>query len=203
MQKISRKYIIIIFVIGLGLNACQNANEKQIGEIEGLISIIDDTQKTLLSVDTSQVFSAKRQMENDLKDFNSTRDTLTKAEAFVMDNYYSSKKRIYRLTSNYAKYMQQINFSRKQLEDLKQDLENGLISKKNFSKYYTTEQMAVMDVNSQITEAISGLDVALGKLILDRPDVLKIIEQKKLKADRKSTRLNSSHTDISRMPSSA
>ena len=49
--------------------------------------------------------------------------------------------------------------------------------------------------NSQITN-LNGDDSDIREL-LEKPNIVK------LKKDRKSTRLNSSHTDISRMPSSA
>ena len=56
---------------------------------------------------------------------------------------------------------------------------------------------AARDVTFKIGEGICGLAAKNGKTIL----VQDVSKEKRL--DRKSTRLNSSHTDISRMPSSA
>ncbi len=175
-----KKYILLIFVIGLGFNACNNPYEKEIGEVEGLLVIVNDTEKSLLSVDTSRVFAAKRQMEKDLAEFNRTSDTLNRKEAFKVADIFGNKKKLYRLTSNYHDFMNQIKFSKNQLNNLKRDLKNGLITKEEFKNHQIMEQTAVMKLSTEINKAVDGLELALQKLELDRPELLKILEQRRL-----------------------
>lgn len=177
-----KKYILLILVIGFGFSACNNPNEKEIAEIDALLTIVNDTEKSLLSVDTSRVFAAKMEMEKDLAVFNKFTDTLNKEEAFKVADIFGNKKKLYRLTSNYSDFIRQINFSRDQLTNLKKDLENGLIKKEDFSGYYKTEETSLMNLNSRINQSINGIETVIGKFELDRQDLLKIIEQKKLKA---------------------
>jgi len=176
-----KKYILIFLVLGLSFSSCKNAFEKEIGEVESLLSIVNDTEKSLLSVDTARVFSAKRQMEKDLAEINKTKDTLTKEEAFKIDELFASKKGIYRLTENYSNFIGQINFSKSQLTNLKQDLENGLMTKEAFTENIAKEQTYVLELNKEINKGVDGLEVNLEKLRLFRPEIEELIEQLKQK----------------------
>jgi hypothetical protein len=177
-----KKYILFILVVGLSFNACNNAFEREIGEVDSLLAIVNDTEKSLLNVDTSKVFSAKRQMEKDLAELNKIKDTLTKEEAFQMDDLFSSKKRIFRLTKNYSDFMIQINFSKDQLTNLKQDVGNNLMSKADFESHLENERTYVLSLNKKINKAVDGLDVALEKFRLFRPEIEKLIENRKHKS---------------------
>lgn len=177
-----KKYITLTLVIGLSFNACNNPFEKEIREVEGLLTIVKNTEDSLFSVDTSKVFAAKRQMERDLVIFNSVIDTMSKEEAFKMADIFGNKKKLYRLTSNYPDFVNQIEFSKNQLNNFKTDLENGLISKEEFQNHYNSEQASVMELNSQISKSIAGLEVVLQKLELDRPGLLEILEKRRMKA---------------------
>ena len=178
-----KRYLILLIITSLSFNACKNAFEKEAGQIDSLMAIVKDTENALLSVDTSRVFSTTRQMQKDIADINSVADTLDKETAFKLADYYSSKKQLYQLTSNYATYNTKINLAKKQLNDLKQDLNNGLITKEKFSDYYRTEQMAVVELNNEINRAINGLEVRLQKMELNRAEIADIIEKRKLKAE--------------------
>jgi chromosome segregation ATPase len=174
-----KKYIVLFLVIALAFNACKNAYEKELGEVEGLMNILVETENTLLSVDTSRAFSATRLIKQDLDQLEASKDTLNKEEAFMLDDYYSRKKKLFRLTSNYSDFVHKINFAKNQLNSLKQDLSNGLIKKEDFEQHYKNEQSAVMELNKKINKDVNGLDVALEKLRIDREDVLKILEKHK------------------------
>jgi len=175
-----KRYILFILITGLVLNACNNPYEKELQEVNSLIALVDETEKSLLSIDTSSVFAAKAQMEKDLSEFNMLVDTMNKEEAFKVGDIFGNKKKLYRLTENYPNFVRQIEFTKTQLENLKQDLENGLIKKEEFSGYYEIEQSALMNLNHEIDKSINGIETAIGKFEIDRPDLLKMIEQKKL-----------------------
>lgn len=177
-----RKYILTIMVMILGFTSCNNSNKKEIGEVDALLATVLESEKSLLSIDTSVVFTAKRQMDMDMAEIKMINDTLTREEAFKLDDIFGSKKRMSKLMNNYPGLIRQIEFSKKQLNNLKQDLENGLVKKEDFQKHYLTEQTEVMTLNTQINKTVGGLDFALEKLEADRPELLELIENKKLKA---------------------
>ncbi|MBL4592250.1 MAG: hypothetical protein JKX68_00365 [Flavobacteriales bacterium] len=177
-----KKYILFIIITGLSFSACNNPNQKEIGEVEALLAIIEETEKSLLSIDTSAVFMAKRQMDKDMAEISMINDTLTREEAFKLDDIFGSKKRLQSIMMNYPGLIRQIEFSKTQLNNLKQDLENGLVKKEAFKAHYALEQAEVMTLNVQVNKTIGGLDFALEKLKSDRPLLLELIENKKLKA---------------------
>jgi hypothetical protein len=177
-----KKYILFTLIIGLAFTACKNAYEKELGEVDSLLEIVNDSEQSLLTVDTSRVFSAKRQMEVDLAELHEVKDTLTKEEAFQLDKIFSSKKRIFRLTKNYSNFLEQINFSKTQLTNLKQDLENDFVSKDDFVIHIQNEKTYVLGLNKQINKAVNGLDVELEKLKLYRSEFEEIVEKRKHKA---------------------
>ncbi len=176
------KYILGLVLIALSFNACKNPNEKEIGEVEVLIAKAIETEKILLSVDTSKECSTKRQLELDLASFSKIGDTLSREDAFKVADYFGSKKKFYRLTAGYPKFIDQIETSKKQLNDFKQDLENGLIKKENYSIYYTEEHSALKDLDVQINKLITGIDAVVEKYENDRPELLKLIEELKQKS---------------------
>jgi hypothetical protein len=197
-----KKQLLLILVIALGLFACKNSNQKEIGEVDSLISIVEETEKALLSVDTSRAYAAKRLVDQDMNliksigdtlnreqafrmdDYysgliKSIGDTLNREQAFRMDDYYSGKKKIFRFSSNYMNYVNQLNLAKKQLLNLKQDLTNGLVSENDYKHHYSVEQAAVMELNSSINKSVGGIDEAITKLEKDRAEMLKIFEELK------------------------
>jgi hypothetical protein len=176
------KYILVLLFVTVSFVACNNPNEKEINEINALIAKATETENSLLSIDTSKVFGTKRQLEADIESFSEIGDTLSKAEAFKVSDIFGSKKKFYRLTAGYPKFIEQIETSKKQLNDLKQDLENGLINKDNYSTYYSDEQIALKDLDLQINKLVIGIDIVVEKYEKDRPELLNLIEKLKQKS---------------------
>jgi hypothetical protein len=176
------KYILGILLIALSFGACNNPNEKEIEEVNALIAKATETEKSLLSLDTSKVFGTKRQFEQDLGEFTKIGDTLTKDDAFKISDIFGSKKKFYRLTAGYPQFVNQIETSKKQLNALKQDLENGLIKKENYATFYSDEKAALKNLDVQINKLVSGIDVVVEKYETDRPELLKLINELKLKS---------------------
>ncbi len=177
-----KKYILLLFVFGLSIISCHTPNEKEIGEVNALLSIVEETEKSLLSIDTSVVFRAKRQMDEDILLLNQYIDTVNREEAFRLDAIFENKKKLKNIVRHYPSFVKQINFSIKQLSNLKQDLENDLMSKEDYKKHYALEQEQIMVLSNQINKLVGNIDLAIEKLKSDRPELLDIIERKKQRA---------------------
>jgi len=176
-----KKYITLIFVVAIVFTACKNEMQKEIGEVDGLISMVDEIEKSVLSVDTTRAFAAKKQVSMDIAMIESIGDTLDKETAFRLDDYYSGKKRLFRFATNYNGFIKQIDFAKEQLNNLKQDLNNGLVDKEKFKDYYAAEQASVMELSSQVNKSVGGIEEAIQKMELDREEILKIFEELKQK----------------------
>ena len=163
-------------------NSCTNPNAKEIEEVDALLTIINDTEMSLLSIDTGLVFGTKRQMEMDIEEISNISDTITREEAFKLDDIFRSKKGFNTITNNYNGFLREIDFSKKQLNNLKQDLENGLMKEEDFKINYALEEEHILMLNGKIGKALNGLNLAIEKHKSDRPLLLEIIENKKLKA---------------------
>lgn len=178
-----KKVLFFTIIICLGFTACKNAMEKEIGEVDGLISMVDEIEKAVLSVDTSRAFSAKRQISADLAQIEAFADTLDKETAFRLDDYYYGKKKMYRFASHYNEFINQIAYAKKQLNNLKQDINNGVVDKDKFDGYYNVEQASIMELSSKVNKSVNGIEVAIQKLELDREEIVKIIEELKEEKD--------------------
>lgn len=177
-----KNYILILIVtITFVFTACKNEMEKEVGEVEGLISMVNEIEKTVLSIDTTKAFQVKRQISKDLALIESLGDTLDREQAFMLDDYYFGKKRLFRFYNNYKDFITQIDYSKEQLNNLKQDLNNGLVTKEKFKEYYLAEQASVMSLNGKVNKSVGGIEESIQKMELQRPDVLALFEELKQK----------------------
>lgn len=168
-------------MISLAFTACKNAMEKEIGEVDALISMVDEIEKSVLSIDTTRAFAAKKQVSMDLAMIESLDDTLDKETAFRLDDYYSGKKKLFRFSSNYKSFITQIGFAKVQLNNLKQDIDNGIVDKEKFKDYYASEQASVMELSSTVNKSVNGIEEAIQKMELDREEILTLFEELKQK----------------------
>lgn len=172
-----KKYIFLIFIISAGFIACNNAYEKEIAEVQGLMKMVDEMEKSILSVDTSKAFTAKRNIASDIKTIEDLVDTLDRETAFRLDDLFSGKKKIYRFQENYNSILNQIKFAKNQLDNLKQDLSNGLIDKDTFGKYYSTEHASIIDLNMQVNKSVTGIDEIVQQYELNREEIKQLINE--------------------------
>jgi hypothetical protein len=111
-------------------------------QVDKLLSLVKEAEKEILTIDTSLVFSTKRQMVKDFKTYTQFTDTVSKEEAFRIDEIFGSKKKFIRITKKYNSFIVKIKHSKEQLNHLKTDLENELMSKEDFLTYYESEKTA-------------------------------------------------------------
>ncbi len=167
--------VLLIVIFSSLLVACGNQYQKEIAEVDGLLTMVNEIEKTVLSVDTSKAFETQRQIIKDLKYIESLNDTLDKETAFLLGDFYSDKKKIDRFYSNYHVIINQIDISKKQLNNLKQDLNNGLVSSEKFKDYYSAEHASIMDIDMKVNKSVRGIDEAIQKLEINRPELDKLL----------------------------
>ncbi|NCP45743.1 MAG: hypothetical protein GW818_04790, partial [Flavobacteriales bacterium] len=88
-------------------------------------------------------------------------------------------KSLYNLSNNYKKYQKEIDLIRTQLNNLKQDLNNGIISKEKFPAYYENEQGAVITINENINHATNGISERFKKMKENKAAFEKLIDDPK------------------------
>ncbi len=176
------KNFLIVLITSITLFSCGNANQKEIAEVDGLLTLIEETEKSLLSIDTARVFATQRQMEIDFKEYTQFTDTITREEVFRVDEIVGSKKKFNRTTKNYIAFLDNVNYSKEQLGNLKTDLKNGLIKKEQFLIYFESEKSAFNGLTKKIEKSIGDFEVAIAKYELERPEFLQLIENRRQRA---------------------
>lgn len=176
-----RKFTLVLVGMIIVFSSCKNEMSKEIGEVDGLITMVNEIEKTVLSVDTAKAFQTKRQISKDLELIENIGDTLDKEDAFILDDYYSGKKRLYRFHENYEDFINQIDYAKNQLKNLKQDLNNGKVTKEKYKEYYMLEHGSILELNSKVNKSVGGIEEAMQKMELKRPEILELFEELKQK----------------------
>lgn len=173
------KNFISILILGIVFIGCTNTNQNEIDQVDELLSLVKESEKDILMIDTSRVFSMKRQMVRDFKNYTQFTDTVSKEEAFRIDEIFGNKKKFIRFAKNYNSLIVKISHSKEQLNNLKTDLENELMSKEDFLTYYESEKTAFNDLKLKLSKSVGNFNVAIAKYELERKELLELIENRR------------------------
>lgn len=166
----------IVLIISILLFSCSNSNEREIVQIEGLTEIVTAAEEVLHSVNKDSLVEITKLVQEDIKRMQAKNDTLTRDAAFKADEYVGRLKHLTRLAINYGKMEDELHLVKTQLNNLKQDLENGLIKKEDFLTYYESEKTAVILINDKIAHATNGMSQRIRKMFANHDDFVALID---------------------------
>ncbi len=167
----------ITFVLStIVLFSCSPNYEREIAQIDGLSKILTASEEVLHSVNRDSLFEITQLVKEDIKRIQSKNDTLTREAAFKADEYVGRLKHLNRLYINYGKMEDELNTIKTQLNNLKQDLQNGLIQQKDFLTYYESEKTAVILINDKIAHSTNGMSHNIRKMFKNRAEFVALIE---------------------------
>jgi len=175
-----KKNIFIISFLCFALIACQNANQKEIGEVTALQDILSSTEEVFLSVDTAKVFQVSNGLRSDFEKIHSFADTLDKGVAMKLAEVYSRRKGLYYFTDNYNALAEEIELAKSQLLNLKKDLKNNHIPKDKFSEYFKREQEFVVDLNNRISRSANGMNKSAEIMEEKRAEIHNVLDSLEL-----------------------
>lgn len=158
------------------LVACKPNYNKEISQIDGLIEILTAAEEVLYSVSKDSLLEITQLVREDIKKIQSKNDTLTREAAFKADEYIGRLKHLTRLSINYGKMEGELELIKTQLENLKKDLQNGLIEQKDFLTYYESEKTAVILINDKIAKSTNGMSHRIRKMFANRPEFVALID---------------------------
>ncbi|MBK5285283.1 MAG: hypothetical protein JJE25_07745 [Bacteroidia bacterium] len=131
--------------------SCLKNNSAELKQTDSLITMLDSSEKIFLSFDTNLVKnildSSDRKVEL-LRKF--APDSLDKEITILLSDYLHINKTLEKSFGERNNVNPQITFSRKQLDDMKRDLNNGAMSKEDFTKNFPEEEKAVSELSSYI-----------------------------------------------------
>ncbi len=176
MKKLT-EYLIALFLLGYMVSCTSKADQAKINAIDTLLMSLNDAEEMLLSVD-NQTVDKKLQLVKENTKFiqDNLTDTIDKATALEISEYYSYRKALTFYKENYGEFQEAINTSRKQLNDLKADVENGLLTDEKFNEYYNNEMRIALEITQNIEQAVNGVNIVLPKIDQKQPVIEKVIE---------------------------
>lgn len=144
--------IAILCLIAISFSNCTNQERiKRIARIDSLENIITATSEIFDSIDweiiENQSIITRENIDYIHRYYT---DTMSKEEAEILTNYYNANKGYAKLMALKIQNAEEIKYSKEQLENLKTDVNNGLIDIKKYRKYINTESKAVNQLNITI-----------------------------------------------------
>ncbi|NUM50944.1 MAG: hypothetical protein HUU48_07490 [Flavobacteriales bacterium] len=174
------KYLILFtFIISTLLFSCQSGKyQKEISALDSLHNLLNIAEQQLASTDTAKVRTIKAEMQKNM-DFitENYKDTFSMDMAMMLSDYAFPKKKVYRnFIGNYSKFLKDIEYTRSQLSNLKQDLENKSIPEDKVLTYFTTEQNAVLTICNTIDQNVNTIQTYFLRFDTLHPKVLHIVD---------------------------
>mgnify|MGYP001571848723 FL=1 len=176
------KPIIITAVAALCLlSACKSyKHQKELQTIDSLNIVIDSIERNLSQADTGRVkkiFAEYTQnLESIKENFDDQKDDSTWP---ALTAYGIINKPLKNFLKNFNGFCEEISYSRKQLDSLRTDIENGNIPEENISSYSKTEADAVNDLKTTVDLALRDVNDKMHLFDSLNPKIIRIIERLK------------------------
>lgn len=141
LSKFSLVGIIFSLLI---FSSCRKKNAEEVKQADSLSLMIDSAEKNFFSVDSvriKNILDSNEHKEMLIKKYSP--DSLDKQTTILLANYLRLLKTLEEFPSEKKNVLMQISLSRKQLADMKHDLQSNSMSKEDFAKYFPDEQRAV------------------------------------------------------------
>lgn len=145
----------------LFLFSCENNREEEVKKIDELIVQLHQTENKFNAIDSVTLFSVYVKMITDLKDLHYFTDTI---ESETLDKINLANKHLPTLTAATQYFpilSSELHHSKTQLQNLKQDAENGLIEKAKFNDIYEQEKSILINLTHVLDSTYSELDSKL------------------------------------------
>lgn len=88
-------------------------------------------------------------------------DTINKETAILISDYAASRKSMKMFLDNYGSIIQEVEYTKDQLEALKSDLKNSAIPEDKFSDYFGNEVKSVEKLKELINNLLQWHDSAI------------------------------------------
>lgn len=171
------KYLSLIMSLLL-LYSCNSQNNKvavkQINELQhktdSLLNIVENMNKDSLEY-MYQTTSDKLNFFQNLNTLlpNKTHQNIVSSWSYIFKFFKKQKQKP-------AKFYYQLNFSKKQLKDLKEDIENGVLSDDKIQKYTNDETKALETTKTEVNTFMIDLKKEKQKFYFLLPQINQIID---------------------------
>jgi hypothetical protein len=139
-------------------------NQAELKQTDSLVTAIDSTEMKFMSFDTTRIENILDSTEYKVKLLKKyAPDSLDKETTILLANYLHVHQSLEKYPSDRKNISPQISFSRKQLENMKHDLNSGAMSKEDFVKNFPEEKKAVAKLSSYISMTSSKANLLIAQ----------------------------------------
>jgi hypothetical protein len=173
-----KKILFSLFITAIFISCNSNKHQKEISTLDSLQKLLNEAEIQLASTDTAKVRTIKAEMQKNLDYITlNYKDTFSMSMAMMLSEYAFPKKKVYKnFVGNYSKLLKDIEYTRTQLNSLKQDLENNKIPDDKVQQYFITEQNAVLTISQTINQNVNTIQAYFLKFDTLHPKVLHIVD---------------------------
>ncbi len=176
-------YFSIILVCSMLLFSCSNEKRaKQISKIDSLYKVLDTVDIKLKQINIDSV-------KNRYRLYKVTNDTVSKHFPEVRTDeswkyicaFQNVRKPFKNMSLSYDFFRAELQLSKKQLEDLKHDVEKKLLKGKDFDKFFTDEYRSVNDLQAKIMNNVNQVNAQMKNFDTVQPYLMNLIREHKSK----------------------
>ncbi len=166
----------LILLFSLVLFSCANNREEEVKKIDELLVQIEQTENKFNAIDSVNLFSVYTKMITDLKDLHLFTDTLENETFKKINNANTHLAALTAATQYFYIISSELQHSKKQVQNLKQDAGNGLIEKAKFVDRLKEEQEIILNLTQVIDSTYKDLDLKLEETKKLYPTVDSIVD---------------------------
>lgn len=153
IRNISSPAIIFSLMI---FTSCVRKNQDELKRTDSLMNVLDSAENKFLASDSTRIQNVLDSMNHKTKLIQKfASDTLDKEMTIFLSDYLRIQQALEKYYPDRRNIIPQITLSKKQLDNMKHDLNNGAISKEEFEKYFPEEERAVTELSSYISMTTS------------------------------------------------
>jgi len=175
----SHKPLFYLALISLvTFSSCNTAvKKKQLAKIDSLISIIDTTGSHLNAINKDTVAKKYEAYNETNKKVAEHYQKYRNEENWnYVCNYQNVRKPFKTMVINYGSFNSELKSAREQLENLKHDVQEGLISKEEFDNFFILEAKNTNEISFKINKQVESVLNQYKNFDTIQPYILKLID---------------------------
>ena len=138
------RLVAIASLIGFLSSCSETQNEKSIQQVDSLLTVVTGAQVNLSALNPDDYSSLVDTVKQDVQFIQSQYpDTMDLQTALKVDYYYRTIKSVRKFSETYSSQNSELNYTIKQLNNLKNDLAIEIIDKESFMEIFPAESQAV------------------------------------------------------------
>ena len=134
------RLVAIASLIGFLSSCSETQNEKSIQQVDSLLTVVTGAQVNLSALNPDDYSSLVDTVKQDVQFIQSQYpDTMDLQTALKVDYYYRTIKSVRKFSETYSSQNSELNYTIKQLNNLKNDLAIEILDKESFMEIFPAE----------------------------------------------------------------